>query len=479
MPWPFQKANKVRRALRSICVGVHGLEPRRLLSQSTLADLWHGRAVFQEDTRAIGFKGEHFLSLTRDSLELKSTNLKNTYYIRHLPDGRLGTGIAHSDDGILFVDGGTTLGPGNMSNWDHRMASFSSVWKEESTWYMVYEGTGGSAGDIGLASSVDGVSWVKEANPILKHTEGKNWERINIGTPCLYHEGDTWYLFYHGFDGHDLNVGLATGRDLSHLTRANGGQPILSPSTLGWDDGTIGKRSILKENEHYYMVYEGSRDLNTAANKRFDTVSWNTGIARATSLVGPWEKLQSGPVLTGTPRGFGYDGPEWVRTPDGNLYIYFRDPVNLDSTRRATLVARPEVNLPLVFEAETDLRHNLGMREGDGWSTRTAPNRSGFLSYGPYTRDIPVGRQVAVFRLMIDKIAGKNSAVATVDVYDASSRKVLGSRIIRRKDFSVANRYLDFNLAFQAPGSGHQLEFRVYWHATAYIRQDKVQILPS
>jgi predicted GH43/DUF377 family glycosyl hydrolase len=218
----------------------------------------------------------------------------------------------------------------NGSFWDDRIASFPGIWKDGDTWYMVYEGAGTSSswpGDIGLATSTDGVNWIKDPhNPILTHSS-QGWESVNIGTPSLWKEGDTWYLFYHGFDGSDCQVGVAVGTDLHALTKYHS-NPVVDTSNNKWDSGTIGKRSIIKEGQYYYMVYEGS------TNPPYDQASWSSGIAISSDLVN-WTKSQYNPVLPQTGTGFGYDGPEWVETSDGQLYIYFRGEGNV--TYRAKL----------------------------------------------------------------------------------------------------------------------------------------------
>lgn len=227
-----------------------------------------------------------------------------------------------------------SLSQGHSPFSDDRLASFPGVWVDGSDHQLVYEAAGTDAswpGDVSLATSVDGTTWIKDAgNPVLRHlTSG--WESVNIGTPSLWHDGTQWYLFYHGFDGTDVQIGLATGTDLTALTRYSG-NPILRTSTAGWDAGTVGKRSIIEEDGVFYMAFEGSTD------GPFDTADWSTGLARSTDLYA-WEKYANNPVLPVTSSSFGYDGPEFVRTPDGVLHLYYREPGN--QTYRATLVWAP------------------------------------------------------------------------------------------------------------------------------------------
>ncbi|NUN12158.1 MAG: hypothetical protein HUU55_00825 [Myxococcales bacterium] len=223
---------------------------------------------------------------------------------------------------------------GQSPFFDDRLASFPGVWKEGNTWYLVYEGAGLSSswpGDIGLATSTDGVTWIKSAaNPILKH-QTTGWEKVNIGTPSLWKKGSTWYLFYHGFDGKDVQIGVATGTDLKTLVR-HPQNPIIKTGVAGsWDSGTVGWRSIIAEGNDYYMVFEGSTD------PPYDVAKWSSGIARSTDLLN-WTKWSKNPVLVPTTQGFGQDGPSWLKTPDQKIHVYFRKPGN--QTHRATLTAK-------------------------------------------------------------------------------------------------------------------------------------------
>ena len=181
----------------------------------TLAELWEGRAKWELAAEKVGTEFTfHCLSV------LPSDGGLLGYYIVNYtaPDGRhrMGVGRARSDDGMKWTDEGRLLSVGAAGAWDDRAATFPGIWKDGDTWYLVYEGAaddlGFSPGDIGLATSADGKNFTKHpGNPILRH-EKTGWERVNIGTPSLYKEGDTWYLFYHGFDGKVCRVGVASGK---------------------------------------------------------------------------------------------------------------------------------------------------------------------------------------------------------------------------------------------------------------------------
>jgi hypothetical protein len=290
----------------------------------TLADLWDGRAKWTLVAENVGGDfGFHCLSI------LPQDGMLLGYYIANYttPGGRhrMGIGRARSVDGKRWTDEGRLLSVGAAGAWDDRAASFPGVWKDAGTWYLVYEGAADdvrfSPGDIGLATSIDGKNFTKHPdNPILRH-ETRGWERVNIGTPSLYKEGDTWYLFYHGFDGTVCQIGVASGNSLSELTKSPA-NPIVPVSTDAseWDAGATGKRSsIVREGEFYYFAFEGRTPLPDA------TARWSSGFARSSRLTSGWTKCPLNPLIPTTPGGFGYDAPELLHHRDAWL-LYVRSP---------------------------------------------------------------------------------------------------------------------------------------------------------
>ena len=184
-----------------------------------------------------------------------------------------------------------------------------------------------------MATSTDGRRFVKQpTNPILRHNTS-NWEAVNIGTPSLFKESGVWYLFYHGFDGTEVRVGVAKGATLTNLT-TYAGNPILSTVSGTWEAGIIGRRStIVKEGPYYYLAYEGGTD------QPFNQAKWSSGLARSTNLL-DWVKYPSNPILPQTLAGFGYDGPELIQI-GGTWYLYVRMSFDPEApTKRYRLVPK-------------------------------------------------------------------------------------------------------------------------------------------
>ncbi|MBI4385776.1 MAG: hypothetical protein HY551_00185 [Elusimicrobia bacterium] len=323
------------RSLLGVFLSAAAAYPMQTARAQTLADLFQGNAAFSKEAEAVESSfGMHFISLPRTQAGLRAYYIKN---YETASGGKSAVGAAASPDGTNFSDQGVVLDVGSdPASWDGRLASFPGVWKDGETFYLVYEGAGldpSSPGDIGLAISTDGIHFTKHPdNPILRH--GSGWESVNVGTPSLWKEGTTWYLFYHGFDGARVQIGVAAGSDLTRLEKHPGNPVLKTGPPEAWDEGTVGKRSILKQGGVYYMMFEGS------TRPPYRQARWSSGLARSTDLL-HWEKFQDNPVLPRTEGGFGFDGPELVSL-DGKIWAYFRSQGN--ATERTRLSGRPSEN---------------------------------------------------------------------------------------------------------------------------------------
>ena len=131
----------------------------------------------------------------------------------------------------------------------------------------------------------------------------------------------------------------------------------------------------------------------------------------------------------------------------------------------------------MVFEAESDLSHQMGYAEGDGWASNTADQSPGHMCYGPYTSVLGAGDYIAHFDLLVD-VPGppaSNDLVVTLDVFDSQSGTYLAMRDVTRYEFDAPFVYKTFSLPFSNP-AGSVLEFRVFWHGSSYVNVDKVSV---
>lgn len=114
--------------------------------------------------------------------------------------------FATSSDGYNFTKWNNNvevIPRGAAGSWDSWIGS-AYIWKEGSDWYAYYAGgIGTSAGSdsnfadgIGLATSGDGINWVKSPkNPeIFKTYSSKTAKRLYC--PCVVQQGADWIMYY-------------------------------------------------------------------------------------------------------------------------------------------------------------------------------------------------------------------------------------------------------------------------------------------
>lgn len=127
------------------------------------------------------------------------------------------------------------------------------------------------------------------------------------------------------------------------------------------------------------------------------------------------------------------------------------------------------------------LQHRTGCAVGQEWVATPGKDTPNALCFGPFVEMEPKSRHTALFHL--SKIPttphdppsdSENAEVATVDVYDSVSRKVLASRIILDSDCKAGVH--EFSLPFTVPAKSHCLEYRTFWPGTRAVRFDNVSV---
>lgn len=84
--------------------------------------------------------------------------------------------------------------------------TFGSVYKEGSTYYMFFVNT---SKDIYVRNSTDGVTWGENTLALARY--GGSWQASKVYCPIVWKEGSTYYMIYTGLDSSDVGaVGLAT-----------------------------------------------------------------------------------------------------------------------------------------------------------------------------------------------------------------------------------------------------------------------------
>lgn len=129
-----------------------------------------------------------------------------------LCDGHYSIGLATSRDGVTWQphDANPVLRP--EAAWEGAGLVDPQVLHDGTRYLMWYGGLGAVRG-IGLATSPDGIVWTRsDANPVLRGAAG-GWDETIYTHSVIRRGGSYWMWYASGLNGHGAPLGLATSRD--------------------------------------------------------------------------------------------------------------------------------------------------------------------------------------------------------------------------------------------------------------------------
>jgi predicted GH43/DUF377 family glycosyl hydrolase len=238
--------------------------------------------------------------------------------------GEIGIGYATSLDGFTWTKhSGPVLVPGQAGTWDSYEVELGSVIWNGTRLVMYYRGRGPrfESGAIGLATSIDGITWSKYANnPILRPT---SVDARFMNNPAVVEAPSLWGMWYVGRSASDpsssqiLRILYATSLDGIHWMKNLPGVALQPSSSLqAWDSGSVYSPTVFFDGTLYGMWY-------AALNQTFLVPS----IGFANSKDGAsWTKFSENPVLTpgtsGSWDALGVQNPTIVLGGNGFMLYY-------------------------------------------------------------------------------------------------------------------------------------------------------------
>ncbi len=205
-------------------------------------------------------------------------------------------GHATSPDGLAW-----TRDPANPlleSSWVEDMC----VIHKEDTYYMFAEGENDFAH---LLTSTDAHTWQEQGPLDVRLKDGTAIPSGPYGTPAVWLENGTWYLFY---ERGDQGVWLATSTDARTWTNVQD-EPVLAMGPAEYDQTAVAFNQVFKRGNWYYAVYH--------ANSQRPWKNWTTCMARSTDLI-HWQKFAGNPLVQNNQSSgivVDPDGPEGPQPP--------------------------------------------------------------------------------------------------------------------------------------------------------------------
>ena len=119
-----------------------------------------------------------------------------------------------------------------------RNVSRSVGWLVPLAWFAALAACGSPAGE----SSSDGFVFEKTNRVILESGPAGSFDETNAKYPCVLKVGNEWWMWYNGrsADSFTGEIGLATSSDGLSWTKANDGKPIFRHGPPGAPDSTEG-----------------------------------------------------------------------------------------------------------------------------------------------------------------------------------------------------------------------------------------------
>lgn len=147
-------------------------------------------------------------------LKLGTTDYRMWY--EAVADNMLTTvGYATSTDGITWTKQGPVMSP--SASWEGNEVSPNAIILENGTYRLYYHAGGSQLVNrrIGTATSTDGMTWTKNANPILDLGATGAFDDNQVAEPRVVKVGTTYRMYYTGRHAADnlTSLGYATSSD--------------------------------------------------------------------------------------------------------------------------------------------------------------------------------------------------------------------------------------------------------------------------
>jgi hypothetical protein len=146
---------------------------------------------------------------------------------------------------------------------------------------------GANSNHAEMLTSNDRVKWKWKGSLDVRLADGRGRPDEPCGTPTIWYENGTWYLFYERMD---RGVWLATSKNPRSLVWINvRDEPVLVPGPADYDKQLIAVDQIVKHRGVYFAFYHASGNAGPPR-------AWNTNVARSTDLI-HWQKFAGNPII--------------------------------------------------------------------------------------------------------------------------------------------------------------------------------------
>ena len=210
-------------------------------------------------------------------------------------------GFAWSADGINWTKYGNPVLNPDPGTWDAGSVEVSWVIRENGQYKMWYAGLNNNIRQIGYATSPDGITWTKNANPVLSAGSAA-WEAGGVFWCSVLSNSGQYTMYYTGVDITQAQIGRATSLDGINWQRDTINNPVLSGTLGQWDEDVFGPRCLFTGNlihMWYTGVYNNERQIGYATSP--DGIIWdkndNPVLTKGSSVSWDGSYVEAGTVM--------------------------------------------------------------------------------------------------------------------------------------------------------------------------------------
>lgn len=170
---------------------------------------------------------------------------------------------------------------GGMGAWDNNVGVPWVIFNSDSARYEMWYSGSLPGGNIGFATSSDGIAWTRNANTVLSPSPG-SWDSMLVLAPCVLRENGQYKMWYTGarsdWPGPAIatnRIGYATSPDGKNWTKYSG-NPVLGAGKGDWESGGVEYCSVILVPGGYKMFYGGFNLSTSCIGVAFsaDGITW-------------------------------------------------------------------------------------------------------------------------------------------------------------------------------------------------------------
>lgn len=205
------------------------------------------------------------------------------------------------NSGYYFTTDGINWSPQQIMTWDGWENIYSpQISKHGDTYYAMCSP---SFLSLELFSSIDRYTWTHEAT-IFELGGSGNWVKTNFGNPFMWKEGSSYFLLYEAKVGGIWRIGLATADNVAGPWTDSPSNPVITYDPVAMSEGNgnpelaMINNQVYKKDGRYYMYYHyNGVSLDPGINRAYsyDLINWvDEGIildSRIPFIQKPWTNV--------------------------------------------------------------------------------------------------------------------------------------------------------------------------------------------